>query len=141
MSARRTSLVFSYQHAGKYAFNVLAGAVEGDLLYDEVRMVFPRNGELLRAAVDEASARGDRIVVAWSFYSPSFPAAAQELAWLREQLPHARFVSIAGGVHATAETAQTLRAGFDLVAVGEGERTLPELLRRVVREEDKVEAP
>ncbi|NUO52557.1 MAG: TIGR04013 family B12-binding domain/radical SAM domain-containing protein, partial [Polyangiaceae bacterium] len=40
----------------------------------------------------------------------------------------ARGVHIAGGVHATAEPAQTLRAGFDLVALGEGERTIIDLV-------------
>jgi len=35
---------------------------------------------------------------------------------------------LAGGVHASAEPLQTLRAGFDLVAVGEGESTAVRLI-------------
>jgi B12-binding domain/radical SAM domain protein len=76
------------------------------------------------------------VVGAWSFYSASFGTAAAELAWVRERLEGRRVLCIAGGVHATAETEQTLRAGFDLVAVGEGEHLLRELLHRLKRGED-----
>ena len=132
----RVALVCSHQYPGKYALTVLAGAVEADPLTQSVALHFPRDRESLRAVTRKCLEENYRVVVAWSFYSASFPAAAEELAWLREQLPGRELLCIAGGVHATAETEQTLRAGFDLVAVGEGERTLLELLGRLLRGED-----
>ncbi|MFL5354851.1 TIGR04013 family B12-binding domain/radical SAM domain-containing protein [Archangium sp.] len=135
-SKNKVALVLSYQYPGKYALTVLAGAVEADAVGQDVALRFPRDKESLLAAVRECLDEGYRVVVAWSFYSASFPGAAEELVWLRERLEGREVLCIAGGVHATAETEQTLRAGFDLVAVGEGEPVLLELLGRLVRGED-----
>jgi B12-binding domain/radical SAM domain protein len=101
-----------------------------------VAIHFPRDRESLLATLRERVDAGDLVVAAWSFYSASFGPAAEELAWVRERLEGRPVLCIAGGVHATAETAQTLRAGFDLVAVGEGEPILLELLGRLRRGED-----
>jgi B12-binding domain/radical SAM domain protein len=135
-STSKVALVLSYQYPGKYAFTVLAGAVEADAVGQHVSMRFCRDRESLLATVRQCHDEGYRVVVAWSFYSASFPAAVEELAWLRERLEGREVLCIAGGVHATAETEQTLRAGFDLVGVGEGEPLLLELLGRLVRGED-----
>jgi B12-binding domain/radical SAM domain protein len=135
-SKNKVALVLSYQYPGKYALTVLAGAVEADAVGQQVALRFPRDRESLLAEVRQCLDEGYQVVVAWSFYSASFPAAAGELAWLRERLEGREVLCIAGGVHATAETEQTLRAGFDLVAVGEGEPVLLELLGRLVRGED-----
>jgi B12-binding domain/radical SAM domain protein len=133
---KRISLIFNYQHPGKYAFNVLAGAVEASEIAHCVDLYFPRSREeLLRVALDRGD-RGETVVAAWSFYTPSFPKAANELRWFCTHAKARPILCLAGGVHATAETEQTLRAGFDLVAVGEGEHILLELLRRMLRGDD-----
>lgn len=133
--ARPAALVMSYAYPGRYAFNVLAGAVEAGLPPDRVRMDFPRDRESLLEAAHRRARENCAVVVAWSFYSASFPAAAEELRWLKPRLPPGA-LCIAGGVHATAEPLETLQAGFDLAAVGEGERSLLELLDRCARGED-----
>ncbi|MCP3105191.1 TIGR04013 family B12-binding domain/radical SAM domain-containing protein [Myxococcus sp. K15C18031901] len=133
---RPVSLVLSYQYPGKYAFTVLAGAVESDPALADVKLWFPRDKDTLLATVRERVDAGDTVVAAWSFYSASFAPAVEELAYVRERLDGRSVLCIAGGVHATAEPLQTLQAGFDLVAVGEGEHSLRELLGRVQRGED-----
>ncbi|MFP2896255.1 TIGR04013 family B12-binding domain/radical SAM domain-containing protein [Corallococcus sp. 4LFB] len=133
---RKVSLVLSYQYPGKYAFTVLAGAVEADPALSGVSLHFPRNREDLLTTVRERVDAGDTVVAAWSFYSASFGPSVEELTWVRERLEGRDVLCIAGGVHATAETLQTLQAGFDLVAVGEGEHTLRALLARVLAGED-----
>lgn len=70
---------------------------------------------------------GHRPLVLWSFYSPDFAETAKELAAVREATGDAA-LHIAGGVHATAEPLATLRAGFDFVAIGEGEHTICEIV-------------
>jgi B12-binding domain/radical SAM domain protein len=129
------SLVFSYRFPGKYALTALAGALEA---HDELRDVplhVPRSTDELIATVRAEQARGARVIVAWSFYSPSFPECAAELQRVREAC--APFTAIAGGVHATAEPLETLRGGFDLICIGEGERAFVELVRRA-RDGDEV---
>lgn len=124
------TLIFSYRNPGKYAFNVLAGALEADEGAGHVALVVARTRVQLLAATRAAVARGAPVIVAWSFYSPSFPECAAELAWLRERVPSG-WSSLAGGVHATAEPEETLRAGFERVAIGEGEHVLRELARNL----------
>lgn len=83
----KVALILNYQFPGKFALNVLAGAVAADEALREVPLDFPRSREALLAQAAQRLEEGRRVVVAWSFYSESFPAAAQELSWLRERLP------------------------------------------------------
>lgn len=127
----RATWIFSDRSPGRYAFNVLAGALRAPFAPAELTVVFARRPEQLLAATRAALERGERTLVAWSFYSPSFAECAEELAWLREKLG-ANWTALAGGVHATAEPLATLRAGFDFVAVGEGEHVVRDLARALV---------
>lgn len=122
-----TTLVCSFRHPGQFAFTVLAGAMEATPSVADVPVELPRSPEALAAAVQKALGEGRRTIVAWSAYSPSFPEVAAEVRWLRAQIGGG-FVAIVGGVHATAETHESLEAGFDFACVGEGERALPALV-------------
>ncbi|HEX5203829.1 MAG TPA: hypothetical protein VFW27_28215 [Actinoplanes sp.] len=67
---------------------------------------------------------GTRVLVLWSFYSPDAAALAEELRQIGELADGPNVTHVAGGVHATAEPVQTLDAGWDMAAIGEGESTL-----------------
>lgn len=123
------SLVFSYRFPGKYALTALAGAVEAYPEFATTPLLLPRNTTELIETIRAEQARGATVIVAWSFYSPSFPECADELRQVRAAC--APFLAIAGGVHATAEPLESLRGGFDLICIGEGERPFVELVRRV----------
>lgn len=103
--------------SGVAALNCVAGAVP-----DDVPVRFVKRREELVSTVSEAQGAGLRPLVAWSFYSVDADAAAADLAAVRPLTGGA--LHVAGGVHATAEPLATLRAGFDLVAMGEGETTI-----------------
>lgn len=134
------SLIFSFRFPGQYALTVLAGAVESQADLRDVTLHFPRRFEDLRAVTRREVDAGRRVVVAWSFYSPSLPECADELSRLRASVGPG-FLAIAGGVHATAEPLETLRAGFDWICVGEGEVALTALLRRLQSGEDVARTP
>lgn len=61
-------------------------------------------------------------VVGWSFTTMELVAVQRELARARKRAPRSCFV--AGGPHASADPAGTLRLGFDFVFVGEAEISL-----------------
>lgn len=112
--------------SGIAALNVVTAALESDPRTRRVEVVFARGtAEVARAIAGDAPA-----VVAWSFYSPDAARAAGDLAWLRAHAPGA--LHVAGGVHATAEPAATVRAGFDVVIAGEGEAAFIELVAAVL---------
>ncbi|MFO0597438.1 MAG: TIGR04013 family B12-binding domain/radical SAM domain-containing protein [Myxococcaceae bacterium] len=129
MSSTSVSVIFSFRSPGKFALTPLTGSLETAAL-PNVTLHHPHDDAELVQTVRARLDAGDRVIVAWSFYSPSFAEAAEGLA----KLNHAEsrpFVTIAGGVHATAEPRQTLDAGFQLVCVGEGERVIVELVTAV----------
>ncbi len=119
--------VFLAHHArtGAAALNVVTAALDADPRTQGTEVRFCRDAAELSAAIHDVARAGARPVVGWSFYSTDFPAMADDLARVRADtadVTHA--LHVAGGVHATAEALDTLRAGFDLVVVGEGEATI-----------------
>lgn len=129
------TLILNYRKHNANAFNVLVGAMENAPELAGVELVFAGSANAVVEAARTATAQGRRTLVAWSFYSPQFVAIFKELNWVKTQLAGAPVLQLAGGVHATAEPEHTLRGGFDLAAVGEGETILLELLGRLLRGE------
>jgi B12-binding domain/radical SAM domain protein len=123
-------IVLAYAtRSGITALNCVTGAVP-----DDVPVRFLKTRDDVVRAVGEALGAGQLPVVAWSFYSVDADAAAADLAYVRPLTRGA--LHVAGGVHATAEPLATARAGFDLVALGEGESTIRALLAALARGED-----
>lgn len=119
-------LVLRYRKAVTYGFHVLLGALEAHETATRYEVCFGETVESTVAHVHDALVAGARVLVLWSFYSPDAKALAEEVRRIKAEAPGA--VHVAGGVHATAEPVQTLDAGWDVAAVGEGETTLLRLV-------------
>lgn len=130
------TLVLHDRKTSRFAGNALLGAVESDPRTRDLPAVAARSPAAVAAAACAALSAGRRPLVAWSFYTASFAEVTAELARVRADVPDPRVVHVAGGVHASAAPEATLRAGFDLVALGEGEETLPSLLAAIDRGDD-----
>ncbi len=125
---------------GRSALLALAAAADAEPgLGAEIRFVRGREG--LAEAASERLGAGRAVVAAWSFCSPGLAEAAADLAWTRRRVDAPRLWHVAGGPHASADPEGTLRAGFDLAAVGEGEGTIVALLRRAAAGLDPRGAP
>ncbi|MBM2620927.1 TIGR04013 family B12-binding domain/radical SAM domain-containing protein [Actinoplanes sp. LDG1-06] len=128
MSEPELVLVLRYRKAVTYGFHVLLGALGEHETATRYEVRFgstpEETAEHIRAGVDA----GARVLVLWSFYSPDAAGMAEELKAVRALADGPRVTHIAGGVHATAEPVQTLDAGWDVAAVGEGESTLLSLV-------------
>jgi B12-binding domain/radical SAM domain protein len=122
----RPVLVAHSVRSGIAALNCIAGA-----LGDPTEVRFVKGPDELVREVRDLLAAGAVPVVAWSFYSVDADAAAGDLAAVRPLTRGA--LHVAGGVHATAEPLEVLRAGFDLVAIGEGETTMAALFEGIAR--------
>lgn len=133
MKVYPVSLVFNYQQTGKYALNVIAGSIMTRRQLREIPIYFSKNPEELIGHISEALCQAQIVIVCWSFYSPQFKAMTNELAYIRRRANYTNVIHFAGGVHATAEPRQTLNAGFDLAAVGEGEQIICDLLSTIMR--------
>lgn len=125
------ALVAMHARSGMTALNVVTAALGADA---DVRFV--RDVATMIDALSAVRAEGKRAIGAWSFYSPDFAAASRDLSAVKAATAGVPVLHVAGGVHATAEPLATLRAGFDLVALGEGEITVRELVRALGNDED-----
>jgi B12-binding domain/radical SAM domain protein len=133
-------LLLHYRKVARHALNVLLGAVEGHPATSAIPCTPAEGVGALARAIAAARAAGRKPVVAWSFYTAGFPPAAAELREVRERCGEGA-LHVAGGPHASAAPEEVLRAGFDLVVVGEGEETLPALLERLEAGEGAGELP
>jgi B12-binding domain/radical SAM domain protein len=131
-------LVLHYRRTARSALNVLLGAVESHPATAALPAVLAEGEGEVASAIRAAPGP---VVVAWSFFSASLAEAAAELGRIRAATPGAGSLHVAGGPHASGDPAGTLRAGFDLAAIGEGEETLPALLARVAAGEDPRAVP
>lgn len=124
MTSQSVAIVFNYQKTGKYAINVLAGSLLTRYPLRYVPVYFSNSTEQLLVDIEHARHRYDRVIVAWSFYSPQFQEIETTLNEIKTQTRNNNVIHLAGGVHATAEPLQTLNMGFDFVATGEGEQII-----------------
>jgi B12-binding domain/radical SAM domain protein len=131
------TLVVLHAGSGVHAFNVLTAALRADPSTAETQIRFAKDeAALVAACLAATEADGATAIAAWSFYSPEASRRFAELARAKQALAGRAVTFIAGGVHATAEPQETLAAGFDLVALGEGEGTIVELLKAAAAGEE-----
>jgi B12-binding domain/radical SAM domain protein len=121
-------LVLRYRKAVTYGFHTLLGALEEHATEVRYTVSFATTVAGTVEAIEAGLVAAARVVVLWSFYSPDAAALAAELGEIRSRVDSPRVLHVAGGVHATAEPVQTLDAGWDVAAVGEGESTLLRLV-------------
>ena len=122
MAKADIAIVYNYQNTGKYALNVLAGALLTRQKLRNIPSYFAKTPEQLTSEIIKARQQYKIVVVPWSFYSPQYAQIKTQLHEIKKQITDCSIIHLAGGVHATAEPLQTLNMGFDYVAIGEGEQ-------------------
>jgi B12-binding domain/radical SAM domain protein len=125
------AVVAMHARSGMVALNVVTAA-----LGPEADVRFVRDVDAMESELRAIVSSGKKAIGAWSFYSPDFAKTARDLERVKAKTVGLDVLHVAGGVHATAEPLATLRAGFDLAAIGEGEHTARALLRAVERGDD-----
>lgn len=126
------NVVLNFSKVARCAFNVLVGALQAYIQDADLSITVASDKQdllrILQQADDETS-----YVVLWSFYSPRFIDAQKQLQHLKSRVDKTNIIHLAGGVHASAEPYQTLQAGFDYVAIGEGEQIIVDFIRCVLK--------
>ncbi len=133
--SKKVAFLVNYRRTNTYALNTVVGALETRPDLDGVSIRLVAREDHLATAIRDALPEHDKIIVAWSFYSPDFSQTVRTLHLLKSQINNEKVFHLAGGVHATAEPEQTLRAGFDLAVNGEGENAIISLITALVNDQ------
>jgi len=130
-----TAVVFIASNNNKYSIAALAGALESTPGTEAVPLYFVQGADaaLLADELTSLRERHRRLLICFSFATTNIVAVHALVTALRaiDQTPGLTFV--AGGPHPTGDPQGTLALGFDVVVVGEGEATLPELVLAISR--------
>ncbi|HON58669.1 MAG TPA: TIGR04013 family B12-binding domain/radical SAM domain-containing protein [Smithella sp.] len=124
------ALVFLYTAQNKYSYNALAGALETDAFFEAVEIYFPDNEKTLVEKLPDIVKKHNMVVLAISFMTPQLWKIASLVRKLRGQYGK-HITLIAGGSHPSGDVGETLRMGFDVVARGEGEALIVDLLKQL----------
>ncbi len=135
MGLRQVSaLIFVRTPYNANSVAALTGALEVDRRFSGLAIHFLWDDAELGRQVRELAKEGERPVVAFSFATANVPQVVKVVGRLRRCLCSERLANVtlvAGGPHPSGDPEGTLEMGFDVVVVGEGERTFPDLLARL----------
>ncbi len=128
------ALVFVDTRPSANSLAVLTGALEIDRRFVGLPIHFVRDGPRLWPRLEALAGEVERLVVGLSFATASTPQVSELMArlraWGQKEAP-GRLIIVAGGPHPSGNPEWTLEAGANVVVIGEGEHTFPELLARL----------
>ncbi len=125
-------LIFNAHPSSRYSLAALIGAIETDHRLTDLSIDAPLKLSVKR--IQKSVASGPT-VLAYSVMSTQTGRIYKEVRGIRESLGDSVII-IGGGAHASARPVELLENGFDYVVIGEGERSLPELLWCFMNDKD-----
>jgi len=131
----KIAFVIFYQKKNMYSFNTLIGALETVEELEDIKIYFIRGSENLENELERICENHQKVVLGISFFTTQLWEIKDLLKLLRAKYKE-RVLFIAGGPHPTGDPKGTLKMGFDIVVVGEGEETLIEILYNVKNNEN-----
>jgi B12-binding domain/radical SAM domain protein len=128
------ALAFVFEHDNIHSISALIGAIETEERFDDVDIHLLKPWAGLGQQVEALAVSHDEVVVGFSFTTPKAVEALAAVQHVRNHLQRFRLGNVtlvAGGPHPSGDWGQTLDMGFDIVVIGEGERSFPQLLAAV----------
>jgi B12-binding domain/radical SAM domain protein len=128
---KNTALVVLYNKLHKNSFNALIGALEVDEYFNDFPIYFIDEKSIFN--LEDILKRHDKVVIAISFFTTELWKTYDLINELKAKYQNYRdkIIYLAGGPHPTGDPKGTLKLGFDVVCIGEGEETFPEFIKAV----------
>jgi B12-binding domain/radical SAM domain protein len=128
---KKVAFVVYYHKHNFYSFNALIGALEIGVDLGGRRIIKKRKKKDLIQNLGEIGKNYEKTVVGISFYTTQLFEVSDLIKRLRHHYRN-KCLLLAGGPHPTGDPIGTLRMGFDIVVVGEGEETIIELMEKML---------
>lgn len=132
---KKIAFLVYYHKQNFYSLNAIAGALETDDIFESIDFYFVRTLDKLLVTLEEVIKTYDKIVIGISFSTIQLFETYELVQRLKNRFPE-RFLTVAGGSHPTGDPYGTLKMGFDMVVVGEGEETIVDLMQKIANNEN-----
>ena len=125
-------LIFRTHSSSRYSVAALLGSIETDHRLTDLEVSAPLE---LSDKMIQRKIEGGRVIIAQSVLSTQIDRVFHETKKIRDRFGDS-VVLIGGGPHASARPNELLRAGFDFVVVGEGEKAFRDLMCCLINDDE-----
>ena len=132
---KKIAFVIYYHRQNFYSLNAIAGALETDNIFESIDFYFSSSIDDLMKTLKELVKSYDKLIVGISFFTSQLFETHDLVKKIKNKYDK-RCLLVAGGSHPTGDPFGTLKMGFDIVVVGEGEETIVELMQKIMINED-----
>ena len=129
-------LIFNYTKTNSTPLNILLASLLQVFKKTNLKIVLSLRKDNLSEQIKTNIESGRKIIVLWSFFSTQFNETKDQLSIIKGLFSNIDILHIAGGSHATTSPEHTLKAGFDLIALGEGEIIIRKLIYNWIHNKD-----
>ena len=132
------ALTFPWAKSRNYSLSALIGSIEIDSELTDIEIIIV-NGSL-KKSIERISKKFDKIIICISFMTPDLKHIENEIDSLGslQNSIRKKLILIAGGPHPTGDPLGTLQMGFDIIVIGEGEKTLKKIISKI-KNNDSIE--
>ncbi|MFX1302372.1 MAG: TIGR04013 family B12-binding domain/radical SAM domain-containing protein [Promethearchaeota archaeon] len=132
---KEIAFVIYYHKHNFYSLNAIVGALETDKIFESIDFHFFRLKKELVKNLEYITQNYNKIIVGISFFTTQLFETYDLIKTVRSKYGK-KCLYIAGGSHPTGDPYGTLRMGFDIVMIGEGEETIIELMQKLKANEN-----
>ncbi|WP_455368718.1 TIGR04013 family B12-binding domain/radical SAM domain-containing protein [[Eubacterium] cellulosolvens] len=125
------ALTFPWAKSRNYSLSALIGAIEVDPELRDIEVIIVKGS--LKKSVERISKKFDKIIICISFMTPDLKHIRNEINSLNslQSFIRKKIILIGGGPHPTGDPLGTLQMGFDIIVIGEGEKTLRKIISKI----------
>ncbi|MFX1543863.1 MAG: TIGR04013 family B12-binding domain/radical SAM domain-containing protein [Promethearchaeota archaeon] len=125
-------LIFRTHSSSRYSVAALLGSIETDHRLTDLEMSAPLDlsNNMIQREVEQG-----QVIIAQSVMSTQIDRVYHETRRIKDRFGDS-VVLIGGGPHASARPNELLRAGFDFVVVGEGEKVFRDLMFCLINDDE-----
>jgi B12-binding domain/radical SAM domain protein len=132
---KKIAFIIYYHRHNFYSLNAITGALETDDIFESIDFYFSNSVGELMETLKELIKSNNKIIVGISFFTSQLFETQDMVQKIKSKYKE-RCLLVAGGSHPTGDPYGTLIMGFDIVVVGEGEKTIIELMQNIRTDEN-----
>ncbi|MFA6097494.1 MAG: TIGR04013 family B12-binding domain/radical SAM domain-containing protein [Candidatus Paceibacterota bacterium] len=120
----------------KNSFIAIICALEKEKETEDIPLYFLDSDQVeCNSELSKLAEKYEKVIFMWSFASFSSDKILESVKSMKKEVPE-NIILVAGGPHPSGDPVATLRAGFDHVIIGEGEKTVCDLVKCIMDDGD-----